>query len=466
MNKAADKTEIFSKTPVRQALFIMAVPTIISQMINLIYNIVDTFFIGRTGNSYMVAATTIALTLFLLNISLSNLFGIGGGSLVSRLMGAGREEEAERVSAFSLYGAAAAALLYSLIVFLFLDDILIFLGASEMTLPYARSYSIFVIIIGSLPCVLSQTLAHLLRNVGYSKEASMGLSGGGILNVVLDPLFMFVIMPKGQEIAGAAIATLISNIAAMAYLLFVYIRVCKTAPISADIKKALEIGRENLEALFSVGIPSALLTGLLDVANMYLTILAAAHGDLVVAGIGIVMKVERVPNAINIGLCQGMLPIVAYNYAAGNHERMKEAVREARKSGLVISLMCIVLFQLFASQVTRIFLNTGADSRTALETLGYAVVFLRIRSFAAPFQLVNYHSSFCMQAMGNGKGTLLHAFVRDVVFYMPLMYMLDRLFSSKGLAAALPAGEFLGGMFALYLLESTIKKHRKETLEV
>ena len=466
MNKAADKTEIFSKTPVRQALFIMAVPTIISQMINLIYNIVDTFFIGRTGNSYMVAATTIALTLFLLNISLSNLFGIGGGSLVSRLMGAGREEEAERVSAFSLYGAAAAALLYSLIVFLFLDDILIFLGASEMTLPYARSYSIFVIIIGSLPCVLSQTLAHLLRNVGYSKEASMGLSGGGILNVVLDPLFMFVIMPRGQEIAGAAIATLISNIAAMAYLLFVYIRVCETAPISADMKKTLKIGRENLEALFSVGIPSALLTGLIDVANMYLTILAAAHGDLVVAGIGIVMKVERVPNAINIGLCQGMLPIVAYNYAAGNHERMKDAVREARKSGLVISLMCIVLFQLFASQVTRIFLNTGADSRTALETLGYAVVFLRIRSFAAPFQLVNYHSSFCMQAMGNGKGTLLHAFVRDVVFYMPLMYMLDRLFSSKGLAAALPAGEFLGGMFALYLLESTIKKHRKETLEV
>jgi Na+-driven multidrug efflux pump len=269
-------------------------------------------------------------------------------------------------------------------------------------------------------------------------------------------------MPKGQEIAGAAIATLISNIAAMAYLLFVYIRVCKMAPISADIKKALEIGRENLEALFSVGIPSALLTGLLDVANMYLTILAAAHGDLVVAGIGIVMKVERVPNAINIGLCQGMLPIVAFNYSAKNHSRLKETIRTARTAGLAISFLCILLFELFANPTARIFLSTSADSETALRTIAYASVFLRIRCLASPVQLINYHTSYCMQAMGKGKETLLHAFVRELVFYIPLMFILDRLFGETGLAAALPAGEGLAALFALWLLHRTIHNEKQQ----
>ena len=220
MKQEWSKQEIFENLPIRKALMVMAVPTIISQLVNLIYNMVDAFFIGRTGNSYMMAATTITITLTMMNVAFSNLHGIGGGSLVARLMGQQQTENAKKVSAFSFYGCILIALAYSLLIGIFINPVLQFLGASEATIDYARQYTLYVIVIGTLPSIVSQTLAHLLRNSGYATEASIGLSGGGILNVLLDPLFMFVILPKGQEVAGAAIATLISNICACLYILY------------------------------------------------------------------------------------------------------------------------------------------------------------------------------------------------------------------------------------------------------
>ena len=461
--KAIDKQELFANTPIPRALYTMAVPTIISQLINLIYNVVDAYFIGRTGNSYMMAATSLTLTLVMMNVALSNLFGIGGGSQVARLMGVKRTEEAKQVSSFSFYGAVGIALLYSLLVGLFLDPLLRFLGASSATIDYARSYSLIVIVIGSLPAILSAALAHLLRNAGYSSQASLGLSGGGILNVILDPLFMFVLLPKGQEVTGAAIATTLSNIIACSYLIYAYRKASREAPLSMCWKDALAVDRANRKTVFTVGIPSAVLTGLFDVANICVNIIASAHSDLVLAGMGIVMKVERVPNAINVGICQGMLPIAAFNYASGNRARMQETIRTARFAGLTISAVCILLLELLANPAVRLFLNTRAgNGETALMTIAYATVFLRIRAIASPVQFLNYHTSYSMQAMGEGRKTLLHAFVRELVFYIPFMFLLDRLFGERGLASALPVGEACGAIFALFLLRSILGKHSRD----
>ncbi len=455
----AEKQELFASTPVPRALLTMAVPTIISQLINLIYNIVDAFFIGRTGNSYMIAATSLTLTMVVLNVALSNLFGIGAGSLIARLMGSGRHDDARRAAAFGMYGAIAIAVSYSLLIGLFLDPLLRFLGASPATIAFARSYAQIVVVLGSLPSVLSMTLAHLLRNAGFSGEASMGLSAGGLLNVALDPLFMFVLLPKGQEVTGAAVATLLSNTLACLYLLFTYRRRCRQAPLSMRPGDALALDPDLRKALFTVGIPSAILPGLFDLANVCVNILSAAHNDLVLAAMGIVMKVERVPNAINIGICQGMLPIVAFNYSSGNHERMREVIRTGRRAGLAVSFACIALFQLFARQAARVFISTSAgDTAIALVTVGYCALFLRIRSLGSPVQFLNYHSSYCMQAMGDGRSTLLHACVRELVFYIPFMFLLDRLFGEVGLASAMPIGEACGALFAIWLLRRLLRK--------
>lgn len=459
---ANNKKELFEYMPVAKALTTMAIPTIISQIINLVYNMVDAFFIGRTGNSYMMAATTLTLTLVMMTVAFANLFGIGGGSLIARLMGKQQTEDIKSVSAFSLYGAVGIALLYSLFIGVFLDPVLRFLGASDATIGYAREYTLLVIVLGSLPSILSATVAHLLRNAGYAKQASMGLSSGGVLNILLDPLFMFVLLPEGYEVIGAALATLLSNIFSCIYLLIAFSKAAKVTGMSLKLHDAKAIRKENIKNLFSVGVPSAVLTGLFDVANICVNMLAAAHNDLVLAGMGIVMKVERVPNAINIGICQGMLPIVAYNYSSGNRERMKKTINTARMYGLIISGVSIIMFEVFAAPVTRMFLSTASENmETALLTVGFATIFLRIRCLASPVQFVNYHSSYCMQAMGNGVATMLHAVVRELVFYIPFMFILDSMFGEKGLASALVIGEACGAVFALVLLRHLLKKMKK-----
>ena len=460
---AISKTELFANVPVRKALWAMALPTIISQLINLIYNMVDAFFIGRTGNSYMMAAASLTLPLVLMNVVLGNLFGIGGGSLVARLMGKEENERAREVSAFSLYAAITSAVIFAGLIGVFLDPVLRFLGASDATIGYTRSYAFLVVVCGCLPALLSMILAHLLRNTGYSGTASFGLSMGGILNVLLDPLWMFVIMPRGKEVTGAAAATLISNCIACVYLLIAYRRAWAAAPLSMSAAKALRIGGQERRELFAVGVPSALLTGLFDVANIYLNMRAAAHSDLVVAAMGTVVRVERLPNAVNVGICQGMLPIVAFNYTSGNHARMRETIRTARNAGLLVAAFSIVLFELFAGPIARIFLDTSAgDTQSALTTVALMTLFLRIRATAAPVQMLNYHSSFCMQAMGDGRDTLLHSFVREIVFYMPFMALFDVLFGETGLAWALPAGEGCGAVLALLLLRRFLRKNTEK----
>ena len=457
--KVQNKKALFEEYPIPKALATMAIPTIISQLINLVYNMVDAFFIGRTGNSYMVAATSLTLTLVMMNTALSNLFGVGGGSLVARLMGAGQEGECRRVSAFSVYGAALVALLYSLLIGLFLRPILFFLGASGETITYASQYTTLVIVIGSVFSMLSMTTAHLLRNAGYSSQASMGLSLGGLLNMGLDPLFMFTLLPKGQEVVGAALATLLSNVISCGYLLFRLKKASAIAPLSLNIAEARKVRRDSVRKLFSVGVPSAILTGLFDLANVCVNMLASAHSDMVLAGMGIVMKVERIPTAINLGICQGAMPIIAYNFSSGNHDRMKKTVSTARLWGLLISGVAIVLFQLFAGSVTKLFMSTrGGDPEKALLTIGYATLFLRIRCTASPMQFINYHTSYCMQAMGNGRATMLHAIVRELVFYIPCQFIMNGLWGETGLACALPVGELCGALFALWLLHRNLRR--------
>ena len=255
--KKQSKTELFETTPVFQALTIMAVPTIISQLIVLIYNLADTWFIGQTDDPYMVAAAALVSTVFLMITGLSNLFGVGGGNLVVQLLGRRQEDEARRAASLSLVMAAGSALVFSLLCLAFMDPLLYLLGASENTIGYARQYLIPVVIIGALPTLLANTMSTMLRNVGYSKEAGFGVSLGGLLNVGLDPLFMFVLLPKGYEVLGAALATLLSNLVSFVYFIVIYQKV-RSKTVLALPRRIEHVQKSSMRAIFSVGVPAAL----------------------------------------------------------------------------------------------------------------------------------------------------------------------------------------------------------------
>ena len=223
LNKAKDKRELFETMPVGKALLSMAIPTIVSQLITMVYNLADTFFIGMTGDPYKVAAASVVSILFFILTSLSNLFGVGGGSLMSRLLGEKRDEDAKRVGVFSIYGSIVVASIYSLVCLIFTEPLARLLGASDNTIGYATNYLFWVVVIGGIPSTVSITMSFLLRSIGYSKESGIGLAIGGVANIILDPLFMFVILPKGNEVMGAALATMLSYVITLIYFLFVYI---------------------------------------------------------------------------------------------------------------------------------------------------------------------------------------------------------------------------------------------------
>lgn len=420
-----EQEDVFKNLPVSKALIKMILPAVASQLIVLIYNMADTFFVGQTNNPYMVAGTSLILPVFNISLCLAGLAGIGGGSMISRLLGQEREEEARKVSVFSLYLAIFIAALFSLGMGLFMEPILNILGAGDNTHDYARQYATCVIVIGGIPTVLSNVLSNLIRSIGRSREASTGIILGGLLNIALDPLFMFVLMPEGNEVLGAGIATCLSNCVALLYFIVVLIRMGKNSVIS--FSPALGFPRRSsVLVVFGVGVPSAITTLLFDLDYVIIDRLMVSYSELALAAVGIVLKVERFPLNVGLGICQGMMPLVAYSYSAGNEKRMNDTVRLSRNLGLIVAGVSIVLYELFAPEFSRLFIS---DS----ETVALASQFLRVRVLATPLMFMSFFTVYLFQAFGKGRISLFLGVTRWMVFNIPMLFLLNSIFGMFGL---------------------------------
>lgn len=417
--------EIFESVPIPKALATLAIPTIIGQLVVLIYSLADTFYIGRTNNPLMVAGASLILPVYNICISIAGLAGVGGGTLISRLLGAGKEGQARKVSAFSVYLSVVLSLAFSAGTALFMHPLLALLGASGDTYTYARQYAFCVIVLGALPTVMSVALSNLLRSVSCAKQAGFGVSMGGVINIFLDPLFMFVLFPAGMETAAAGIATMCSNIIVCVYYLAVIWKMRGGKILSLSPWEGVPEKKE-IRSIFSVGIPAALATLLFDLAYVVIDKLAAGYGDIPLAAVGIVLKAERLPLNVGIGLCQGMMPIAAYNYSSGNHQRMKQAVSFSRAVGLVIGAASIVMYEIFAEHILRFFINDP-------QTVVIGANFLRIRCLATPFMFMCFHLVNLFQAVGKGRQALFLAVVRWAVFNIPILFLFNGIFGMYGI---------------------------------
>lgn len=419
------KDDIFCELPVPAALRKMVIPAVASQLIVLIYNMADTFFVGQTNNPYMVAGTSLILPVFNITLCFAGLAGIGGGSLISRLLGQAQKDEARRVSAFSLYIAILIAAVFSVCTGVFMRPILELLGAGGNTYEYARQYAFFVIVLGGIPTVLSNVLSNLVRSIGLSKEASAGIILGGLLNIALDPLFMFVIFPEGSEVIGAGAATCVSNCIAMLFFIIVLLRLGKGSTITFSPKAGLP-HRNSIIAVFSVGIPSAITTLLFDLDYVVIDKLMVSYHELALAAVGIVLKIERFPLNVGIGICQGMLPLVAYNYASGNEKRMNDIIRLSCVLGLVTAAVSILLYEIFAVQFSGLFIENE-------QTVALASDFLRIRVLAIPLMFLSFFTVYLFQAFGKGKISLFLGVTRWLVFNIPMLFILNALVGMYGI---------------------------------
>ena len=443
MDGKADQERIFESLPVPSALRVMIVPAVISQLIVLIYNMADTFYVGQTNNPYMVAAAALILPVFNITLCLAGLAGIGGGALISRLLGENREEEARRVSVFSLYLAILIAAVFALGMGIFMKPLLNLLGAGENTYEYARQYAFCVIVAGGIPTVLSNVLSNLIRSIGYSRQAGTGIVLGGLLNIALDPLFMFVLLPHGYEVLGAGAATCLSNCIACVYFIVVVCRMGKESIVTFH-PKAGRPERESIAAVFTVGIPSAVATLLFDLDYVIIDKLMVSYHDLALAAIGIVLKVERFPLNVGIGICQGMMPLVAYNYAAGNKKWMEDTIRISRMLGLAIAGISILLYEIFAVQFIRLFISDA-------QTVEMASAFLRIRVLATPLMFLSFFTVYLFQAFGMGKRSLFLGMMRWLVFNIPMLFLLNAVFGMYGIVWSQVTADTLTVILSFYV---------------
>lgn len=423
-----DKTALFETMPVGKALMTMAIPTIVSQLITMIYNMADTFFIGMSNDPYKVAAASIVGVLFFMLNALANLFGVGGGSLLSRLLGEKREADARRVGVFSFYGSLGVAAVYALVCLLFTRPLARLLGASDNTVDYAAGYLFWAVVVGAIPSTLSLTMSHLLRSAGYSRESGTGLAIGGISNILLDPLFMFVILPAGNEVTGAAVATTVSNVISLGYFLFVYRKLRGKTVLSVS-PRFIRLERSLIFDILAIGLPSALTSLLANATSIVKNNLTSGYGDIEMAAYGIVLKADMLPLNIGMGLCQGMMPLVAYNYAAKNYPRMRSFTKAAQVAGMSTACLFIVLFEVFAPQIIWIFIRDEA-------TIAYGTNFLRIACLATPFMISNFQKIYCLQAMGKGKESLLLGVCRQGLLAIPILLILNYFVGLYGVVSA------------------------------
>ena len=420
--------DVFETLPVPQAVRRMALPTIFSQLIVLIYNMADTFYLGRTNNPYMVAGAALILPVFNITISLAGLTGAGGGALISRLLGVSKVDEARKVSAFSFQVAIAITACFSIGALLFMKPLLGLLGASGNTFTYARQYVTCVIVLGGIPTVIANVMSYMCRSIGESRTSGFGMALGGIVNIILDPIFMFLIMKPGNEVLGAGIATMLSNCIACTFFI-TRVRRMKNNPVIRFYTNEGRPSGESIRSIFNVGVPSAVGTLLFDIDYVVIDKLMAGYTDIALAAIGIVLKVERLPLNIGVGMSLGMVPLVAYNYSSGNHKRMIDVLRFTLTVGALIGVASVVMYQFFAGDILRFFISDA-------ETVRLGTAFLKARSIATPLMFLSFCPVFAFQGLGEGNTALFLAVARWAGLNIPMLFILNHFVGMYGIVWA------------------------------
>ena len=441
------RQEAFLNLPVPQAVAKFAIPTILSQMVTLLYNLADTFFVGHTNDPSQVAALTLSFPLFMSLTMVGNLFGIGANSFISRSLGQGARENAAKASTFAFYGAIGGVLVIIAVLSAFMTPILKAIGAvTPESFEATKAYLTWTVLYGGVPTVASLMLGHLVRAEGNTKQASIGMALGGVLNIGLDYVFVPVL---GLGAEGAAIATLISNVIAFLYLLQVVLRNRDTVIVLSPAGLHLEV--PIMKQVILVGIPAAAIIVLGSSANIVLTHFMSAYGDVSIAAYGIVQKIGTIAIQITVGLTQGIMPLLGYCYGAGAIRRMKEISRFSFLLLGCYAAFCILVVELFAGAFINLFISEPA-------TVEKGIQFLRVWFFCAPGMCFTNLFSSVFQSMGKWIHSLALSVIRQVGFLFPLLVILNLTVGEMGLVCAQPISDTAALLLGIGIYRSLVRK--------
>jgi len=446
------KTDLFERTPIPRAVAQLTIPTILSSLVMVIYNMADTYFVGMVNDPIQNAAVALASPVLLAFNAVNNLFGVGSSSMMSRALGRRDYETVRRSSAFGFYCSLICGIVFSMLCLTFKGPLLVLLGADANTGAATGEYLHWTVICGAAPAILNVVLAYMVRSEGAAFHASVGTMSGCILNIILDPVF---ILPWGFNMgaAGAGLATFLSNcVACMYFFVLLYTKrkttfVC-VMPHKFSLEKAIVLG------ICGVGIPASI-QNLLNVTGMtILNNFTSSYGANAVAAMGISQKLNMVPMQVALGFSQGIMPLISYNYASGNIKRMKEGLLFVAKIMLPSIAAVALLYYLGAGSLIGAFMKND-------QIIAYGSRFLRGFCLGLPFICMDFLAVGVFQAIGMGKAALLFAVLRKIALEIPALYVLNYFFPLYGLAYAQFTAEFVLAMAAVMMLWRIFGKLQK-----
>lgn len=450
------KIELFERMPVPNAVMKLAVPTILSSLVMVLYNLADTYFVGMLNNPIENAAVALAAPVLLAFNAVNNLFGVGSSSMMSRALGRRDYETVYKSSAFGFYCSIICGIIFSLLCTIFAQPLLSLLGADAETAASTAAYMKWTVTFGAAPAILNVVMAYLVRAEGASLHASLGTMSGCLLNIVLDPIF---ILPWGLNMGaeGAGLATFLSNCVACIYF-FVLLWFKRGNTYVSINPKMFRLQKNIVLGIFGVGIPASI-QNLLNVTGMtVLNNFTSAFGADAVAAMGIVQKINMVPMQISMGISQGIMPLISYTYASRNIQRMKKTLMFTIKIALGFSIVVAAGYYIGAPNLIRLFMDNP-------DIVGYGTRFLRGFCIGLPFLCMDFVAVGVFQAAGLGRNALIFAILRKVVLEIPALFILNALFPLYGLAYAQLTAELILATAAVVVLVRLFKKLEKEKAE-
>ncbi|WP_434296277.1 MATE family efflux transporter [Clostridium sporogenes] len=437
MNERNKKIELLGSAPIPKALLAMGLPIMIGMMINALYNLVDAYFVGGLGTSQM-GAISVAFPLGQVVVGLGLLFGNGASSYISRLLGHGDKETANKVASTALYSSIFVGAVIIICTIIFLNPILKLLGATESILPYAITYT-SIYVISSIFNVFNVTMNNIVASEGAAKTTMCALLTGAILNIILDPIFIYVL---DLGVAGAAIATAISQIVSTLVYLGYVLR--KKSVFSFSIKECC-FSKEIMSEILKIGIPTLVFQLLTSLSITLINMQAKEYGDSVIAGMGAVTRIISMGSLMVFGFIKGFQPIAGYSYGAKKYERLYEAIRTSIKWSTIFCAIFGLIMALFPTKIISQFTTDDME----LINIGQSA----LRANGLSFFLFGYYTvySSLFLSLGKAKKGFILGACRQGICFVPVILVVPMILGINGILYAQPISDVISTIITVLM---------------
>lgn len=427
---------------IAKLLFRFSLPATVGMLVMATYNVVDTIFVGMLG-SEAIAALSVAFPIQMLLGAVGIGTGVGAGSLISRSLGAGKKDEAERAAGQVISMALIFGVLTALVGLFYMRPLLLALGTMPEILPLTEDYMV-VIAVGSVMFFLIMILNNIVRAEGNPILSMNVMIISSLINIALDPIFIFLFK---MGVQGAAVATVLSKIAGVAIMLYYFFAGKSVLKLSLS---CLRLRWETIKNVYSVGVPAMLLQLSINVSLIVANIILAGFGHVPIAVMGLIFRLQMFAIMPVLGISQGLLPIIGFNFGAGEKTR----VREALLKGMGISLAVLICASVALFAIPELFLRLFSSEEEVLSLGSYA---LRLMVVLFPLVGVQIVSSIFFQAIGKGMPSLLLSLLRELVLYIPFMLVLSGYMGLTGVWLARPASDLLAFLVTIIFVARELK---------